>query len=245
MRSDVDQREVQRGISEVCDGAAGAAGLRRDAWIRQPSGDGELAVLPADEPEEVVVDRYVRELDAELARYNGRLRTDARLRLRVAVHFGRLSRADLGHAGPAPIAVMRLIDSAILRTALAEAPDANLALLVSAPVFEDTIASLATTLRPADFRQVRVEHKEFAEDAWLWVPAHDVHAMGLTVGGGSQLPEAPPQEPSQDRPAEPPGARPAELAPAGDPSTGVVHNTFSGQVSAPGGVFGMRIGGDR
>ncbi|MFD0657104.1 hypothetical protein [Thermocatellispora tengchongensis] len=42
--------------------AARAAGLDRDTWDRQPGGDGELAVLPASEPEPQVVDGYVRAL---------------------------------------------------------------------------------------------------------------------------------------------------------------------------------------
>jgi hypothetical protein len=213
---------VQRAIVAVCDAAARAAGLRRDTWDRQGNGDGELAVLPPDEAEELVVDRYVRELDAELGRYNGRHVVEARLRLRVAVHFGRLSRASIGHAGPAPIAVARLIDSEILRTALAQAPEANLALLVSASVFDDTIASLATTLRPADFRRVAVAEKEFVEDAWLWVPGQGSHSAGTTVGG------VPPTDP---------------IGPTG--SQQVVHSTFKDQVNAPGSVFGFSIGGDR
>lgn len=155
----VDQREVRRGIRAVCDRAARAAGLDREAWIRQGSGGGELAVLPFDEPEEVVVDRYVREIDTELRRFNS-IRSSARMRLRMAVHFGRT-----------PISTA-LVDSAVLRAALAEEPDADLALLVSGPVFDDTVASLATTLRPGDFRPVRIEERELAEDAWLWVPRH-------------------------------------------------------------------------
>lgn len=243
-RADVDQQEVQRAIVAVCEAAGWAAGLRRDTWQRQGTGDGELAVLPAEEPEDVVVDRYVRELVAELDRYNGRLLPQARLRLRVAIHFGRLSSGSIGHAGPAPIAVMRLIDSTILRAALAEATGADLALLVSARVFDDTIATFATTLRPVDFRRVRVTVKEFSEDAWLWVPGHDAHVLSL---GGED-----PVIPTDSAPAD---AVPADAEPAGGgrrppdapgmSGSRVVHNTFEGQVDAPGAVFGMNFGGDR
>lgn len=169
-RGDFDQREVQRVIVEVCDDAALAAGLRRDAWHRQPTGDGENAVLPEGEPETVVVDQYVREIDASLARYNRRVKDEARIRLRVAVHFGRLLAGSLGHAGPALITVARLVDAAPLRDALTRAPEANLAMLVSSQVFDDTIATMATTMRPDDFRSVAVEVKEFTDEAWLWIP---------------------------------------------------------------------------
>jgi hypothetical protein len=217
-RSEVDQQELQRGIVAVADNAARAAGLCRDDWVRQGTGDGEFAILPQTEPEVVVVDRYVRELDAELFRYNGRLRPEARLRMRMAVHFGPVSRAELGHAGPAPIAVARLVDSLVLRAALTDAEEANLALLLSDRVYTDTVASRVTTWRPDEFRQVRVRLKEFDEDAWLWVSGHDVHTMTL--------------------PAEPEATHSAPMPPAG---RHVVQNNFHGAVHAEHGVFGMRF----
>jgi hypothetical protein len=220
-RSEVDQQELQRGIVAVADNAARAAGLRRDDWVRQGTGDGEFAVLPQTEPEMVVVDRYVRELDAELFRYNGRLRPEARLRMRMAVHFGPLSRAELGHAGPAPIAVARLVDSPVLRAALTEAEHANLALLLSDRVYTDTVASGVTTWRPDEFRQVRVRQKEFDENAWLWVSGQDVHAMTLPAG-----PEAP---------------RFVGVPPAVPDGGHVVQNNFNAKVRAEHGVFGMRF----
>jgi hypothetical protein len=165
----------------------------------------------------------------------------------VAIHFGRLSPGTIGHAGPAPIAVARLVDSAILRAALAEAVAADLALLVSAQVFDDTVATLATTLRPVDFRRVNVTLKEFSEDAWLWVPGHDVHALPLT--GEVRVAPAASADRSAERSAcvaEPPGGAPR---PARDTDEAeltrkhVVHNTFEDRVDAPGAVFGMSFGG--
>ncbi|MGB3440859.1 MAG: hypothetical protein WBA97_19090 [Actinophytocola sp.] len=201
--------------------AARAAGLYRGDWITQDGGDSEFAVLPSMEPEVVVVDRYVRELTAELHRYNDRLRPEARLRLRVAMHFGPLSPAELGHAGPAPVAVARLLDSGVLRAALAEVVPANLALLLSERIYTDTVASLATTWRPDEFRQVRVHQKEFDEPAWLCVPGHDVHAMTLRV-------DEPPREPGPTSP----GAQ------------HVVQNTIN-TVHGERVVFGMQFGADQ
>jgi hypothetical protein len=153
-------------LEAVADNAAEAAGLRRHTWRRLTGGDSEFAMLPTTEPVVAVVDRYVRELNAELFRHNRRLRTEARLRLRVAIHFG-------------PIARAALVDAAVLRAALAEAEEANLALLLSERVYVDTVASRVTSWRPGQFRQVRVRQQAFDEDAWLWVPNHDVHAMAL------------------------------------------------------------------
>jgi hypothetical protein len=227
MRNDVDQREVQRAIVATCSAAARAAGLRRESWSLQTNGDGELAVLPLGEREDAVVDRYVRELVAELDRYNSRLREESRLRLRMSIHFGRLSQADLGHAGPAPVVVMRLLDSPVLRDAMVQVPSSNLGLLVSTPVFEDTIASSATTLRPEDFRRVRVVQKEFAEYAWLWMPGREVRNLRL----GS--------------PTDQPDKTDGSARPGSPAASHVVHNEFADQVYAAGGVFGMRFGGEQ
>jgi hypothetical protein len=170
---DYQQLATQRYLIETLNSAGERAHLQRPAWQRQPGGDAEFAVLPADEPEAVVVDDFIRHLDTALTRHNRPLITEARLRLRIAVHFGRLIPGDNGFAGPGPVEVARLLNSVPLRTAIAAAPDANLALLVSSTVFQDTIKPQHTTLRPADFCKVHVAEKEYEADAWLWVPGHD------------------------------------------------------------------------
>jgi hypothetical protein len=179
---DYQQLATQRYLIEVLNSAGTAAGLHRLTWHCQPAGDAELAVLPEDEPESVVVDGFIRELDTALTRHNRPLRPEARLRLRVAVHFGRLMPGNNGFAGPGPVEVSRLLNSGPLRAAIAAAPEANLALLVSGSVYRDTIEPQHTTLRPADFRQVHVAEKEFEADAWLWVPGYDTARLPLPDG---------------------------------------------------------------
>jgi hypothetical protein len=219
--SDQDQRELQRVLVTSCDHAARAAGLNRAAWAKQHAGDGEFAVLPVEEREDLVVDRYVRELAAELARYNGRVRPDTRLRLRMAVHFGRLMDAANGYAGPAPIVVGRMLDSGPLRQALIDS-DADLAVLFSDRVYQDFIATFSTTVRPADLRRVDVREKEFEAEAWLWVP-------GREVGGTKSEPTI------EDSSAS---------GPAGDPvveaARSHVANEFHGPVDARRANFGVQ-----
>lgn len=191
--SDLDQAAVQRDLLEVLDAAATAAGLRRMTWHRQAAGDGELAVLPVGEPEPLVVDRFLRELDAELLRCNAPRRPWARLRLRMAVHFGRLRPAANGFAGPAPVEVSRMVDSVVLHEALRICPAANLGVLLSAQVFHDTVATLSTTLRPDQLRKVHISSTKFEGDAWLLVPGQDVHSLPLngsadTAEGGAAEP---------------------------------------------------------
>src|SRR6266568_2519523 len=84
--SDQEHFALQSGLTAVLDESAAAAGLRRSLWLKQAMGDGELAILPRDEPEPVVIDDYIRQLDAALAGRNTDAPPQARIRLRVAIH---------------------------------------------------------------------------------------------------------------------------------------------------------------
>jgi hypothetical protein len=172
-RTDIGQLAAQRHLVEFLDDAGRSAGLRRADWDRQPGGDGEFAILPADESEAAVIDKFIPELEACLRRHNTMMLPEARLRLRVAIHFGRLVPGANGWAGPAPVQVARLLNSRPLRDALADTPDAAVAVLLSDQVFTDTVAQHHTTVSATSFRKVQVEEKEFASDAWLWIPGHD------------------------------------------------------------------------
>lgn len=182
----------QRGLTEVLAASAAAAGLRRGEWDCQKGGDGEFAVLPADEPLNALIDDFPRELADHLADFNEDRRDDARLRLRLAIHHGVVEPAANGYAGAGAVVVSRLVNASIARSAQAAAPEAGLVVILSNRIFLDTVAQGHTTLRPARFRRVVVENKEYAEDAWLYLPGHDVRGLDLEPGE----PERPEPRPS-------------------------------------------------
>jgi hypothetical protein len=240
------QEAMQDGLINVLDEAATGAGLVRSEWDRNSTGDGELALLPATESEPRVVDDFVRELTAGLARHNRHLATSARLRLRVAIHFGVAYPASNGYSGQGVVAVARLLDSPPIRVAMRQS-DTDLALILSDGVYSENVVNGHTSLRPQDFRKVQVRVKEFAADAWLWLPHGDVHALPLT--------DRPADRAEQDRSA--PGDGAADRSPGGSgkaaPATAhdegplagqplSVRNEFPGPVNAPGSVFGINIG---
>lgn len=131
--TDQDHFATQSGIKTVLHDAAVAVRLDRTRWIRQEAGDGELAILPLDAPEPLVVDAYTRQLELRLSSYNAPLPAERRIRLRMAVHFGAAMPADNGYAGQGVVAVSRLVDSPPVRDALAAAPDAALVLALTRP----------------------------------------------------------------------------------------------------------------
>ncbi|NUK85227.1 hypothetical protein [Streptomyces lunaelactis] len=176
----VTQGEFQEAITRLLGEAADAARLDRKGWKTQEGGDSVFAVLPAEASEPVLVDAFMRSLDAGLRVFNHNRNRQARLRLRAAVHFGPASLGANGFVGPAPVEIGRIRDSAALRTALKEASEACLAVGVSATVFRDVVrGEVYTTLRTDEFRQAWVEEKEYQGEAWIWVPGAGARQLDL------------------------------------------------------------------
>ncbi|MER7825918.1 hypothetical protein ABTX85_25540 [Streptomyces sp. NPDC096097] len=173
------QRDIQTVLPRLLSDAAEAAGLDRASWVRQAGGDSEFAVLPAGSGEQALVEPFMRRLDAGLRAYNRDRVPAARLALRAAVHFGPASEAPNGFVGPGPVEVSRILESDPLRRALAAAPDATLAVALTAPIFTEIVAQGYTNFRPEEFREVVVAKKEYRGRAWLWVAGCDVHTLDL------------------------------------------------------------------
>ncbi|GAA4315024.1 hypothetical protein GCM10023086_36630 [Streptomyces venetus] len=224
----VTQREWQEAIRRLLEEAAGAAGLAWDQWATQVGGDSVFAVLPQGASEPALVDPFMRQLESGLRIFNRNRRDEARLRLRAAVHFGTASPAANGFEGRAPVEIGRLLDSRVLKAALAAAPDAPLALAVSATVFNDVIGEAYTTIRPQEFREARIAEKEYAGRAWIRVPGYDVNALDLG--------DAEPGAQGGAGSAAAIDARPTSAPTA--PGDTVVQE-FNGTVHAQGAVFGI------
>lgn len=234
------QAAMQAGLLAVLDEAAERAMLARQSWLRQPAGDGELSILPESASEPRVVDDFVRELSAALARYNEDLRPGARLLLRLAIHHGVAIRAANGFSGQGVVAVSRLVDSRPLREAL-KTSGADLAIILSQRVFLDTVVQRHTSLRSSEFREVRVRNKEYDERAWIRVPGADVHKLDLPER--DELPAG--ADPSPDSPGNPAPdtePKPAPSAP-GVPAGTSVTTTIGGDFIAHDDVtIGVRHG---
>jgi hypothetical protein len=217
--TDRDHFAVQAGLTKVLEVAAANAGLRRDLWLTQQAGDGELAILPRDEPEPVVVDQYVRHLDEALAAHNADPASGRRIRLRMAVHFGAAMRADNGYAGQGVVAVSRLVDSPPVKQALANAPDASLAVILSRQIYDDVVRQGHISVPEAEFIKVGVQVKEYRDEAWVRV-----------VGVPPKVTEG--EQSADERPMQ------AETA----PERPGVQQSFYGDFYAPGATFGNSFG---
>jgi hypothetical protein len=210
---DLDQRDLRGDLQRIVDDACLAAGIDRARWIRQDQGDGEVALLPADVPKARVLADLVAHIGFTLRRFNGARRSDRRLRLRVAAHCGDVLVGSTGFSGQAVITACRLLDADELRAALANAPDADLAVAVSRRMYEDVVAQEPRGLDPRAWTEVHVHVKSFADAIWLHVPGTAADGAPRP-GGGSEPGDGGDQEPGEDD--HPAGTDQREGAPGGD-----------------------------
>ncbi|MFI0982143.1 hypothetical protein ACH4SP_34700 [Streptomyces sp. NPDC021093] len=195
------QSAVQSVLVRLLDDAAALTGLNRAAWARQPQGDQEFAVLPEDTPEATVLGPFVHHLAARLGALNARPAAP-RVRLRLAVDTGVVADAALGHAGPAPVSVARLVNAPQLKAVLAALTSADLAVIVSDRLYQDVVrsghsgsghsGSGHSGLDPAHYVRVHVRVKEFGGYGWICVPGYGPDAVRRSMAeAGRTLPDRP------------------------------------------------------
>jgi len=149
-----EQASIQADLDRALGHAARAVGLDRDKWLSQPGGDGELAELPLETDSLSLVADFPRQLAATLSEINAARVAGPRLRIRMAIHHGAVSPGRLGSVGPALILIARLLDANVVRQQLRTQPDRDLALIVSASVYDEVIKTRFHGLRPEAFSRV-------------------------------------------------------------------------------------------
>jgi hypothetical protein len=208
-RSDAGQERAQEAIAGLLDAAWRAA--RTAAPLRQPNGDGEVALLePAAEPEVVVA--MLVALRAGLEALNRSTPGD-RLRLRAAAHRGPGRPARNGFAGSGVVRTCRFLGSRALRADLARRPGTDLAVALSDPLFDE----LRGLVPVRQFRRVLVLEpaKVFSGHAWLHAGG-PLPALTGTVGG-AETTATESADPVAERP-DAPGMR-IEIADGGQAGT--------------------------
>jgi hypothetical protein len=164
-RSGVEQARVQYDLARAMTQAAGSVGLDRQSWDRQPGGDGELAVLPERADGLALVADYPRKLAVAVNKVNLARHAEPRLRVRLAIHYGAMIAGRFfGPAWRAPIVVSCLVGADILRQHLRQRDDLDVALIVSATVYEEIVQSRMRDLDPEVFRRtvIRVKGNSYA-----------------------------------------------------------------------------------
>ena len=131
------------------------------------TGDGLVVFLPTGGDPTTLLPALLRSVATRLAEDNSVFQD--RMRLRMAVGSGLVSRGGNGFAGPLVINISRLVDSEPLRRAVVDNPDADLVVLVLDVLHREVVAPGYLPLASDRFQLVDVQLKEFADRAWLWV----------------------------------------------------------------------------
>jgi class 3 adenylate cyclase len=250
-RTDAQQWVLQAAFKSALEKAADAAMLNWPGWQTQFSGDGIFAILPSGTNMTCLLDRFLRELDAELGGYNRRRREAAwtRMRLRLAVHAGLVYLdGPTGSPGQHAVEPARLCDSGPVRAALGACPGADLAVIVSSAIYRDYVTQGLGNPRPTEFRTVLARVKKQSYVAHVLIPGFDVHAIAALAKFDTS--EAPPEGVASNvdahrdlrAPAQPGTVRrPGNVADGARAGRDIIGRD-SNRISGGGGVF--NIGGD-
>jgi hypothetical protein len=184
-RSVPQRNDVQKRLRKLVDGTLAECGLKLGELDldHQWTGDGINAVLPTDIDPTIVLTMLIRSLSAGLISDNAD-RAD-RIRLRMAVGFGLIERSVAGFGGPVIVDINRLVDSAPLRSALADDPAADLAVAISDQVHALIVQPGYPGIPEAQFSRVAVSVKEFSGPAWIWVSSRQWSETMFAPLGGS------------------------------------------------------------
>ncbi|MGP4110536.1 hypothetical protein ACTWP5_06420 [Streptomyces sp. 4N509B] len=159
-------------------------------------GDGCFQLFPASTPKHRLVGPFVSALVDQL---RGRSGTDP-MRLRLSLHAGEVARDPYGWGGADLNTAFRLADLPRLRTALACAPRAVLALAVSDVLYQGVVRHDYPESEPEAYRRIRYTAKEAVDQyAWIRVPGYvEPPGSGAPDGGREpgedSRPTATPQE---------------------------------------------------
>jgi O-acetyl-ADP-ribose deacetylase (regulator of RNase III) len=165
-RSAREKADVQQRVSAFIAELLHDLGLRLDETHHHGTGDGMVVFLPSEIEVHRALLRLLRVAPEVLAEDNRRFRD--RMRLRMAAVIGPLGPASIGFSGDAIVEAGRMVDSEVLRAALAARPGADLVVLISDQLYGYAVRERHPGLGAGDFRPVDVQVKEFSKRAWLW-----------------------------------------------------------------------------
>jgi hypothetical protein len=133
---------------------------------RRDTGDGWIVFLPVGLDPAWALPTLIRSARSRISANNGI--EDPSLRLRMAIGMGLVIPGRNTFSGAAVIEVVRLLDSDVIRSQIADHPAVDLAVIVSNRLYSDVVG-IGNVGIPADqFHEVQAIAKDFDEIAWLW-----------------------------------------------------------------------------
>lgn len=187
-RDEEAQQHVRDAMYVIVERALKRSGIAWGDCHVEDRGDGLMVVPPARVHPVALVDPLLHFLGAGLRRHNKLHSAAATIRLRAALHTGRITFDRHGVSGATVVHVFRLLDAPAMKEALAGS-GADLAFLASAEVYDTHLRHGPELVDPDSYRPVEVRVKETVTRAWLHVPA--VAAAPAALGRAAAAPALP------------------------------------------------------
>ncbi|ANZ34748.1 hypothetical protein BBK82_00295 [Lentzea guizhouensis] len=164
---------VQDGLYEALHAAFHESNIAEESWYVEDRGDGALFLFTPEVRKQVLTDSLLRRMGANLLRYNATVTPEARIRLRIALHFGEVVINDKGVVGDCVNHTFRLLDAPPLKTALAGSTSL-LAVVVSEEFYRHVLRH-DPAAEPQAYRQIEVVVKETTAAAWMRLSPESMH----------------------------------------------------------------------
>jgi hypothetical protein len=172
-RDEEIQLHLRRALYDILRDAFVGSGIPWEHCEYHDRGDGALIVTPPGTSAQAMIDPLPGRLAGLIRRHNRIVREPARIQLRAAVNTGIVYHDDQGIVGDDVTLLCRMLEADELRRALV-ASGADLALIVSAPVFDSVARRHPSLVDPASFRPLTTKVKRtriHARVCLLGVPA--------------------------------------------------------------------------
>ncbi|HEV2778438.1 MAG TPA: hypothetical protein VGX25_03465 [Actinophytocola sp.] len=158
-----DRDDLQHRLDHLVGLVVADLGFRQRDMESAVAGDSKVVFLPVGADSSRIVPVLVSALSERLARDNTRYRD--RMRLRMAIGTGLLGNGPLGFTGDLIVDLHRLVDSDVLRAAIAEDEAVDLAILLTHTLHDEVLRP--GFLDKTDFTRVEITMKEYTGTAWL------------------------------------------------------------------------------
>ncbi|GAA2105718.1 hypothetical protein [Actinomadura alba] len=159
---------MRQDLSRVFRAGADALGRPLDDLDPADRGDGlRLVVSPETVSPADLLDVFIVTIAAALREHAEASSAAARLRLRIAVHFGFVDGTADGWSGEPLVHTARLVDAEEVKRTLADSEDACLALVVSDDFHRAIVGNGYAHAGPTEYDRVDVAEKETSSHAWV------------------------------------------------------------------------------
>lgn len=167
-RTDRAKPTMRAALYEVLATAFRDAGIEWERCEHEDRGDGAIVLIPAAVEKVLIVDHLIGRLQTALWQHNSTAAESARLRVRVALHAGEVTRDGKGWSGRDLDHVFRLNNTPVLRRVLSRCTNSALALIASQAIHDAVLRHGHGPPDLAYIHQVEVD----ALPAWIWVPGY-------------------------------------------------------------------------